>query len=79
MCKGELTWTQAAHVLRPVPTSAPLVPGPVLIAGVSPPAATPGRYRRRGQGTASPIQGSAGARDSNLDELSFWGEGGVPG
>lgn len=55
-------------------TSAPLVPGPVLIAGVSPPAAAPGRYRRRGQGTASPIQGSAGARDS-VDELSFWGKG----
>ena len=36
MYVGELTWTEVAPVLRPVPTSAPLAPGPALIAGVSP-------------------------------------------
>lgn len=54
--QGELTWTQAAHVLRPSPTSAPLVPGPVLIAGVSPLLQPQGRYGRRGWGTTSPIK-----------------------
>lgn len=73
MCKGELTWTQAAYVLRPVPTSHSTCSRPSSDSGSVTPCCNPRKIQTR-PGTTSPIQGSAGARDSNLDELSFWGE-----